>query len=281
MLKKSDNRGFTFIELILYMAILSIFMVAVMTLIGSTVASNKKISSRKKLQTQATETYDTISDMLMGATDVRIRGKAYIGTTTAGVLSYSQKEANFVIPQDNDEKDADGKLIKTGGVAARAQYVHGPGSAGGETGCYDIADIKPFLESATPSSDAETCIDVKYLWIKYASGINKTTKDNIYTYCTLKYDPVSRNIYVYRISSDDPLYATSPFAYGECFNDYSSVEGYILCKNVDKFQLQVNPETGTFAVILDFSDPKVGTSYDINGVVSLRNSFVLKSHEWD
>lgn len=279
MLKKSDNRGFTFIELILYMAILSIFMMAVMTLIGSTVTSNKKTNSRKKLQTQATETYDTISDMLMGATDVRIRGKAYIGTTTAGVLSYSPTDANFVIPGDDDEKAADGMLIKSGGVARRKQQVTGPGSSAGTTDCYDIADIKPFLESTTPSSDMETCIDVEYIMIKYASGIDETTKDNIYTYCTLKYDETARNIYVYRISTDDASFTS--WTHEQNFLDYSTEEGNILCKNVDKFQLQVNPETGTFAVILDFSDPKVGTSYDINGVVSLRNSFVLKSHEWN
>lgn len=285
MLKKSDNRGFTFIELILYIAILSIFMVAVMTLIGSTVASNKKTNSRKKLQTQATETYDTIADMLMGATDVRIRGKAYVGTTSGGVLSYSQKDANFVIPGSDgteDENDASGtgQIMKKGGAAAREQKTK---SASGSiisetTACYDIADIKPFLDSATPSSDLETCIDVKYIMIKYASGIDATTKDNIYTYCTLKYDEAKRNIYVYRISTNDALFSAGTHA--QNYIDNSTEEGSILCKNVDKFQLQVNPETGTFAIILDFSDPKVGTTYDINGVVSLRNSFVLKKHEW-
>ena len=41
--KNNRNKGFTFIELILYMAILGIFMVAVMSLISSTVASKKTI----------------------------------------------------------------------------------------------------------------------------------------------------------------------------------------------------------------------------------------------
>lgn len=41
MRENNRNKGFTFIELILYMAILGIFMVAVMSLISSTVASHK------------------------------------------------------------------------------------------------------------------------------------------------------------------------------------------------------------------------------------------------
>ncbi len=284
MLKKSDNRGFTFIELILYIGILSIFMVAVVTLIGSTVASNSKVKSRKKLQTQATETYDAIADMLMGATDVRIRGQAWVGVTTSGVTSYSKKDANFVIPGSydgtgiEDMKDGDGVLVKKGSLVKREQSAAGPGSVPDVSECYDIADIKPFLESSTPSSDEQTCIDVKYISMKYASGIDETTKDNIYTYCTLKYDETDRNIYVYRYSSDEVSFNEQ---YSRYYLDYSSEEGNILCKNVDKFQLQVNPETGTFAIIMEFSDPKAGTSYDINGVVSLRNSFVLKSHEWN
>ena len=45
MRENNRNKGFTFIELILYMAILGIFMVAVMSLISSTVASHKKQTS--------------------------------------------------------------------------------------------------------------------------------------------------------------------------------------------------------------------------------------------
>mgnify|MGYP000384035137 CR=1 FL=1 len=78
MICRNKDKGFTFIELILYMAILGIFMVAVMSLISTTVASHKKQSSRQKLQSQATETYDAIADILMGASDIKIDGTAYV-----------------------------------------------------------------------------------------------------------------------------------------------------------------------------------------------------------
>lgn len=97
---RKNNKGFTFVELILYMAILGIFMVAVMSLVGSTVASHKKLKSRQKLETQASEAYDTISDMLMGASNVRINGAGYVGSGT----SYSKVTASFIVPDDTMEK---------------------------------------------------------------------------------------------------------------------------------------------------------------------------------
>ncbi len=264
MLKKTDNRGFTFIELIVYMAILGIFMAAVGTLISSTVASRKKTSSREKLQNQAVETYSTLSDMMMGATDVKIRGEAYVGSDAT---AYTKKDGNFVVIKENEIKAAPGATIYApGGAATRKQL----GSDDGVDICYDIADIKPFTATATPSADTETYIDVKYLMLKYASDIQEdaTTKmkNSVYTYCTLKFDATAKCIYIYRTASATENYGNSTD---------------ILCKNVENFQLQVNPDTGTFAIILDFKDPKTGIKYSYDGVVSLRNSFVLKKHEWD
>ena len=47
-MKKNTNKGFTFIELVLYIGILSVFMIAVTTLVGTVTASNRKMTSRKK-----------------------------------------------------------------------------------------------------------------------------------------------------------------------------------------------------------------------------------------
>ena len=102
-MKKTENKGFTFIELVLYIGILSVFMVAVTTLIGSVVvASNRKMTSRKKIQTQAEEAYDTMSDMLMAATDVKIYAKAKrVGET-------SSKEGVYLVPDASDLRQDDG-----------------------------------------------------------------------------------------------------------------------------------------------------------------------------
>lgn len=54
-MKKNNNKGFTFIELVLYIGILSVFMVAVTSLVGTVVSSNRKMTNRKKIQNEAGE----------------------------------------------------------------------------------------------------------------------------------------------------------------------------------------------------------------------------------
>ena len=290
---KNKNKGFTFIELILYMAILGIFMVAVMSLVGSTVASHKKLKSRQKLETQADETYDTISNMLMGAGDVKIDGDGYVGSGT----SYTKVTASFIVPDDTMKKAAAGSALqyKTGPVANVSQDTvannGGTLSVTGTSSCYDIADVKPFSGSDA-SKDTETFIDTKYMWIQYSSSIDKTS------YCTIGYDKDKKKLYIYRTelkdenrvkaeqylkSGDDAKVRAAQAVLDPCLKyvDVKSIIGSVLANNVESFQLQVNPDDGSVAIIIGFKDEKTGEEYKITGVVGLRNSFVLKKHEWD
>lgn len=273
MMKKNNNKGFTFIELVIYMGILGIFMVAVVTFIGSTLNAYKVNNSRKKLQTQASETYDMVSDMFMAGTEVKIVGSAYIKGTSAGVDTYTQRDGCFVVPADKEKVDkTSGAIIAEGGLAARTESIVNGGSAA----CYDIAAVKPFTSTDTPSTDEQTMIDVKYLYIKYTSDLTNDGA-NIYTYCTLKYDETEKKLYVYKTNSNDAGF--DEVAASKIY-DNSSASDSVVCKNVEQFKLQVNPDTGTFAIILELDDPQTSAQYDMNGVVSLRNSFVLKKHEW-
>lgn len=276
-MKKIKNKGFTFIELVIYMGILSIFMLAVTTLITSTVASNKKMNARKRLQTEATETYDSISDMLMGATEVKIYGTAYVGVTSAGVTTYNKvADGCFVVPDSGEVKEAgSGKLKLSGGVGPRQEGFVLDAGYSTVSNCYDIADIKSFTDSSTPSTDVETFIDVTYLYIKYASDID-ASGNTIYTSCTLQFDKSNQELRVYRYRSDTTPYDVTM---AESFVQNNGTDN-ILCKNVSNFQLQVNAETGSFAIILELDDDLTSASYDMAGVVSLRNSYVLKEHSW-
>lgn len=273
MMKKNNNKGFTFIELVIYMGILGIFMVAVVTFLGSTINAYKVNNSRKKLQTQATETYDMVSDMLMAGTEVKIIGSAYVRGTTAGATSLIETDGCFAVPAEKEKVDkATGAIIAEGGLAGRTETVINGSSAP----CYDIAALNPFTSTDTPSTDEKTMIDVKYLFIKYTSDLT-SDGSNIYTYCTLKYDDTEKKLYVYKVNSND---AGFDEVTASKFYDNSSAKDSVVCKNVEQFRLQVNPDTGTFAIILELDDPQTSAQYDMNGVVSLRNSFVLKKHEW-
>lgn len=167
-MRLKNNKGFTFIELVLYMGILSIFMVAVVTLVSSTAASHKKLNARKRLQTQASETYDSIADILMGASDVKVWGSA----TIEGAV----KNGAFVLP------DADGNTPPN---------------------CYDLTKVASFGLAGSPSSDETTFIresstdhTVK-LYLKYASDID-ASGDTVQTYCTITYSSYDKCIKMFR-----------------------------------------------------------------------------------
>ena len=93
----------------------------------------------------------------------------------------------------------------------------------------------------------------------------------------MKYDETEKKLYVYKTNSND---AGFDEVVASKIYDNSSAGDSVVCKNVEQFKLQVNPDTGTFAIILELDDPQTSAQYDMNGVVSLRNSFVLKKHEW-
>ena len=290
MICRNKDKGFTFIELILYMAILGIFMVAVMSLISTTVASHKKQSSRQKLQSQATETYDAIADILMGASDIKIDGTAYVQTGT----SFTQVTGSFIVPEDTYVKSAGSgsTLRKQGGVADVIQdIVSDSGVIKKKSNSYDIADVKPF-GGAGASEDVHTFIDADYLWVQYSSELDKTA------FCTITYSKTDKKLYVFRQEmSDETLnQAKQDLKSSEAakvkkvqavlssctkYVDASSKKGTVLANNVKSFQLQVNPADNSVAVIIGFEDTKTKETYKVTSVVGLRNSFVLKKHEWD
>lgn len=290
MICRNKDKGFTFIELILYMAILGIFMVAVMSLISTTVASHKKQSSRQKLQSQATETYDAIADILMGASDIKIDGTAYVQTGT----SFTQVTGSFIVPEDTYVKSAGSgsTLRKQGGVADVIQdIVSDSGVIKKKNNSYDIADVKPF-GGAGASEDVHTFIDADYLWVQYSSELDKTA------FCTITYSKTDKKLYVFRQemsdetlnqakqdlkSSDSAKVNQAQAVLSSCtkYVDASSKKGTVLANNVESFQLQVNPVDNSVAVIIGFEDTKTKETYKVTSVVGLRNSFVLKKHEWD
>lgn len=273
-MKKNNNKGFTFIELILYMAILGIFMVAVVSLVSTTVYTNKSRKSREKLETQATETYDSIADIIMGAMEVKIDGKGSVGDGT----TYNTVQGSFIVPEESYLKSSAGaRLLTSGGTADVIQTAVKGGTTVKSSKCYDIADVKP-----------ESYIDVDYLLVEYCS-----TLDNL-TFCTIKYDETDKKLYIAKQDVNQSVYenakkkaATGDSSAQSTLNSYrsyvdeSNEKGTVLAKNVTGFQMQVDAENNSVAVKITFLDEQTNKDYEITGVVGIRNSFVLKKHEWN
>lgn len=301
-MRKNNNKGFTFVELILYMAILGIFMVAVVNLIGSAVATNKKQKSRQKLQTQATEVYDTISDMLMGAMDVKIYGDAYLSGESSTVTgSFVPYDSSTMSGKDSGTKAINTKSIN-GSPIALTQTVRKSSGAKSEpsgwvSSSYDVADVTQFVMTATSTSGGSVSDDPKadiyttYLWIQYCSDLVEDTsvladdpgryKDKI-TSATIKYDETAKRLYLVRTADyTSAEYAADTTGKYTSYIDDGGEKGTLLAKNVSGFTLQVNAENNSVAIIIDLEDEQTGQTYEVTGVVGLRNSYVLKEHEWN
>lgn len=262
---KKNNKGFTFIELILYMAILGIFMVAVMSLVTTTVASNKKQKSRQKLQTQATETYDYISNILMGAMDVAVAAPLPPGSKdpTDDPVCYvspdNMMDSNISVQEDT------GRLLRGGEpkvfMEIAADVADTPA---GKLVCYDVGKSYADMEA-------------KYLWFSYSPAIDRTT------FCTIKYDKDARILSIARAGEeDDSALDSSALNQRKRFIDKGTADSAdILAKNVSSFKVTVNPDDNSIGLIIGFEDSKTGEKYEVSGVVGLRNSFVLKKHKWN
>lgn len=268
-MKKTENKGFTFIELVLYIGILSVFMVAVMTLIGSVVASNRKMTSRRKIQNQAEEAYDTISDMLMGATDIQIYAKAKregVSTAATGV---------YLVPAATDLRQDDGSY-KVGGGKKTVKLTTPSELGGGTTKspCYNIGELDKgtALEAVSTTigtSTGTSTADKLYIKINYASSLDTTSGDSVLTSCTLIYDKTNKKLYAYRMKQKN--------AGGNSFVDSSLDATTVLAKDVEEFTVKVNPDEDSFAITMKLQDAQTAASYTVDGVVSIRNSNVLKT----
>lgn len=72
--KIKQNSGFSLIELIIAMAVLSFLMLAVSSFMGSSVMQNRKAKVDIKMQASAQETYGLITDTIMQASDIILVG---------------------------------------------------------------------------------------------------------------------------------------------------------------------------------------------------------------
>ena len=214
---------------------------------------------------------------------------AYLGPLLAYTVTGS-----FIVPEDTYVKSAGSgsTLRKQGGVADVIQdIVSDSGVIKKKSNSYDIADVKPF-GGAGASEDVHTFIDADYLWVQYSSELDKTA------FCTITYSKTDKKLYVFRQemsdetlnqakqdlkSSDSAKVNQAQAVLSSCtkYVDASSKKGTVLANNVKSFQLQVNPADNSVAVIIGFEDTKTKETYKVTSVVGLRNSFVLKKHEWD
>lgn len=79
---KKDNKGFTLIELIVALAVMSLLMIAVVGLMIMNTATNKRLKADSAVQSEAGELYEHVNDCVMQANYIEITAD---GTTYKNV----------------------------------------------------------------------------------------------------------------------------------------------------------------------------------------------------
>ena len=88
-MNKAKNRGFSLVELLIAIAILSIIMVMISGFVSSTLISQRKTKKNMQMQTEAQRIYYQLSEIIMQATYIRVQaedGSVYDAPAPKGEL---------------------------------------------------------------------------------------------------------------------------------------------------------------------------------------------------
>ena len=107
---KMKNKGYSFVELILTMAIFSIIMLAIILMMRTSLVSYKDGLFETTLQEEAQITANQVSDFLVDATAIKTNNPG------GGIYSFKSPEGDFTLKYVADtETDADGNNVVVGG----------------------------------------------------------------------------------------------------------------------------------------------------------------------
>lgn len=93
MKQKKNNKGFTFIELLVCMTILSMIVIYVVCMLNAGIVSSNRGNAEIRVQTNAQQSYNQIADSIMQATTVEISdgSTVYIPQATFDGLTSSEQ----------------------------------------------------------------------------------------------------------------------------------------------------------------------------------------------
>ena len=273
-MKNKKNRGFSLVELLIAMVILSLIMVGIASFASSTTSTYVRTKADVEIQESAAQTMDMISDKIMQAKVVRI---GVSGSATSGALEYCS-------PGDHQASSVDsstGKLLDASGSDVL-------GSGGRKA----IAFHK-LNDTAVDPNDADA--KLQYIAVLYDtnSGSDK------YKYMLDVYRFQDDCIYLYRYSGAERVTARESTAAGEkdptedeldvwmdswikstCDNtvDYlkSTSNQHLICSDLESVDLYASPNDNSIFLTMSFKNEKRRAADTIQSMITLRNSYVLQ-----
>ncbi len=306
-----DNSGFSLIELIIAMAILAIMMTAIGSIMGSSVMGHRKSKAEIQIHTSAQETYNQVSDTIMQAKDVVIvcasptdavaatydfsePGKLYADNITAGDERYYVKDADmkkFIIDNPGiygtfgannsnvysfSTLDVNDTLyVKK--LIIRTSEVIDPTDAPDIVEAQTTQRVKDNLGFATASDASVDLTKVKEVAGEPVYNINDNV---IHTYTFEGSNMYYEKKYSFMTDRDDKMVTTSEETKAK--NLYNSGFSYITtgsAKDVEISACMLNVDAPKGAIGINFQFNDKNMTYTTNGMVNIRNSYILKARE--
>lgn len=255
--KLNNNRGFTFIELVIAVAILTIIMGSVVQFMATTSVAYQRTNRDNEVQRQAQDVYDTISTCIMQANRVVLYGKAGTATSSDYYVTDNQPKVATYDPSEGWLGNAAGKKLKFD-----LPYA----DAGGKKPQKTEAKFFGFLSTKSGGTTTYTEVAVTALYFEYETKLSGTDYETCYA--TVYYDSTSGNLYLNRhYESDADGY--------EGVIDMTTKDSSILCKTLkaDGFKITVDANANSIGLIMDFENYNM--SYKTLGMTKIRNSHVL------
>lgn len=277
--QKLNNKGFSFVELVIAVAILAVIMVSISTFMGSTTAVYTRTTKDNEVQIEAQNVYNTITNSIMQANKVIIMLYDDAGDAYASYDSYVSDDQADVVGFDS----TNGRLVTYDSTSkkykALKSFMIPMVNKAGDAGYYNATSAKAFQYLKTLNGtdyEYKEC-PVRALFVEY-----QTKKaDGTYGIANITYH-VSKDgkLYMNRHDEDDSTWSipgTTTYAGRIDFTENAdnllstklNYTDHINCG----FKVVVDADANSIGIALDFKNATI--TYDSMGMTKIRNSNVL------
>ena len=279
---KNDNKGITLIELLVSLAILSIFMVTVTYFLSTSTKSVNQTKKQVAVQQNAKEVYESLNSTIMQASSVRIRtNKIITNPATTDTEITNRRSAGFnstiasggsvefiskaaydsieFVTANSYSKSTYTSKFKTNGVGKPSvYYTDSFGKKQLDTKYVSAAEYEAATEYLdTNISNYAAFDDGEYEVTAISTG--PVTVGGVTNYYTVLYDAANDKVYINKDASH---------------SDYTIRAANLVADNCTEFT--VNAQEGkNNALVLKLTLSDGGYSYTLGGTVNIRNNKVM------
>ena len=277
-MKKKKNRGFSLVELLIAMVILSLIMVSIASFAYSTTSTYVHTKADLELQQDGVQVLDMLSDKIMQAKTVRI-GVGEL-TSEGKALCYEYCSA----------ADHQSFGVDTGGRLLEDEHNYLSGSTGNAAYAFSELDENAIIPGVTTK-------ELQYIAVLYDSTMDNKTH---YQYVLDVYRFINNEVYLFRVLGNERFSAQSSVANptdvdptdamldawmdreistvaDKTAADLEAVKSEnLICSTVDEVDLYASPNDNSIFIKIDLKNERKRAENSVQSMITIRNNYVLQ-----